>query len=200
MPLLPPSRPSARRPSPPPQDQRRRLSQLDSGAFRQWKVDSISMRDKLGIPLDYKPYTEASPKRGVTGVAHSPRVLELLDIAEADRLMHKAPLQDFWADVSQGVARRSWGTLRTMTTNSAFFDFERGSLAPPEAGLIFQGFPMAAVFGPRGADSGVAAGCSFSPRTLARFAGQGMSLPCLGSCMLAFFLNSRAPWWAADVE
>ena len=174
-----------------------KLSEIDHAVHKRWKADSVKMRDKLGIPLNFKPYSQGAPARGLAGVEHSSRVIELLNIAEADRLMCKIPLQGFWVDVSQGVLRRCWGELKTFSPGALLFDMELGRLAPPSVALVLNGFPTVAVeesFGDDGRPQFP------SGLTLGRLAGQCSNLPCLGACLLAYFLNSHAPWWRPKAD
>jgi hypothetical protein len=60
--------------------------------------------------------------------------------------------------------------------------------------LSLHGFPASEIGATCiGTDSAVPS--MFSDSELSRFASNGMSLPCIGSVLFAYTLNSKGPWW-----
>ena len=64
----------------------------------------------------------------------SPRMVELLDIAEAS---------GFYADISQGAQYKPWGKLNTMQSASRVFSFGEQRILHPQELLCLHGFPVA---------------------------------------------------------
>lgn len=116
----------------------------------------------------------------------APRSLDVLDVASAYRLQRGLPLLGFFCDVSQGVKRKSWGPLHTLTTSAHVYSFKLKAFVSPLQKLGLHGYPV----GERCLDWE-----SSSGNALSNWAGEGMFLPCVGSLLLAYFLNPLAPWW-----
>ena len=82
------------------------------------------------------------------GVPQAPRVLDVLDCAWAHRLAThprdatSAQLaRGFWANPSQAVQRRPWGTPGCLTSSAVWYSFEKDTALDAEDCLRIQGLP-----------------------------------------------------------
>lgn len=162
------------------------LDRKGSKERQQWRIDSLFIRDKLNLAHSYKPYTTRSPRPRMLGVPDSERMRDLLDVAEADRLRRGLSSDGFYCDLSQSVRRCPWGPLRTLTVNSAVYDFGREMVLSPLEEMALQGFPAVELASSAGLRD---------PSVVCSWAGQAMFVPCVAALKLAYFLNSWGPWW-----
>jgi hypothetical protein len=128
----------------------------------------------MQLSATYRPYTNRVPAPRMTGVPGCARMVDLLNVAEAYRLKKDLPLESFYCNLSQGIKRRPFGSLKTLTKHSHVYDFEREVTVSPLEELILQGMPvpeLCSEFNIGGA-----------------FAGNAMFTPCAASVLLSFFL------------
>jgi hypothetical protein len=59
--------------------------------------------------------------------------------------------------------------------------------------MAFHGYPSSEIA--EGMADSVGSEDGVGDKDFSRFAANGMSLPCLGSVLLSFILNSHGPWW-----
>jgi site-specific DNA-cytosine methylase len=152
-----------------------------------WKDKHKQMRSKFGISPTHRPWT--APSSGVRpelkGVPHNARFTDCLDLAWASRKVRLRSLP-FYCDYTQCPTRTPWGpVLRTFTTSSRTYDFQRDRVVSPTEGLALHGFPIYkydwTMFK--------------SESSFYTALGESMSCPCVGSVLLAVYLNRHAPWW-----
>ncbi len=72
-----------------------------------------------------------------------------------------------WVDISQSVARKPWGALRTFTTSSQIYSFKEDRLLVPEEHFRLLGFGENLVCG------------NLGPDELRKLAGEAMCVPCI---------------------
>jgi uncharacterized protein YecE (DUF72 family) len=90
-----------------------------------------------------------------------------------------------FVDVSQAVQRRPWAYgVKTIHTNTLLYSFESDCVLSSWMLLRLHGFPSKM-------------NTDVSEAQLQALAGEAWSLPCAGSAIYAFFLNSRGPWWVS---
>ena len=101
-----------------------------------WRVDSIIIRDKLGVPDDFMPWSKMHGYNGVPDVARFQDCLEICYITEQILAAKKAdmaadftkePQDDLYCDFSQAADRSPWSKncLRTFATSSKNYSFRR---------------------------------------------------------------------------
>ncbi len=100
---------------------------------------------------------------------------------------------EWFTNFSQGVERKSWGpSVGCLTTSTHIYDTHRDRVLIGLEHLGLQGYPVTEIseaFLDEGFSSAV------EDKDIARFAANGMCLPCVGSVLLSYVLNSEAPWW-----
>jgi hypothetical protein len=152
-----------------------------------WKDKHKLVRSKLGVSPTYKPWTERkSGPPGLLGVpADNPRYLDCLDLAWSSRKA-KCRSLPFYCDYSQCPTRSPWGeSIRTFTTSSRSYDFQRERVVSPVEGLALHGVPVHSFDW-----------TMFKSESMFFTAlGESMSCPCVGSILLSVYLNRSAPWW-----
>jgi hypothetical protein len=163
------------------------IKETKSREFRQWKVDSLAVRDNLQVSAHYRPYTSRHPAPRLGGVPAVARVLDLLDVAESARLQAGLPVEGYFANITQSVSRKPWGHMKTLTAHTELYDFSREVMVSPIEELALHGFPAKEMLEQLLSE--------YSCKTIQSFAGNSMFLPCIGSVMLAYFLNSHGTWW-----
>ena len=119
------------------------------------------------------------------------RVKSLIDAVVWTKLGKKAKTMSFeekqssllhvYVDVSQNPCRRPFSNAKeicgTMTTSSIFYSFARDDFILPLEMLLWHGHSRALVIP-----------FDLKPNQIKSLAGEGMSLPCLGSCLWAGLL------------
>ncbi len=179
--------------------QERRKDKDDQGGKQQkWVEESRLTRELLGISQTWMPLTgktgEHQPE--LRGVKRSARCMELLNIAEADRLNKKLPKENFFSNFSQSVSRRPWGKMSCLSRTCDIYDFERDCALTSAERLTLEGLPskhivqQLSAMGPE----------KTSERDLEKFAGQGFFLGSIGTILMAYFLNDEASWWNEKVK
>lgn len=158
---------------------------------QQWRAQSLALRDEMQVSPEYSPYIGRVPRPKLIGVLASARVCDLLDLAEAHRIRHSIPADNFFVDISQAVNRKPWGALRTLTTSCALYDFHREQMVAPLEFVALQGHP---------AKEWAEHYSQIHPRVIQSMTGQAMFGPCVGLVMMAYFLNPHAPWWNDDED
>lgn len=161
--------------------------ELKSKEFKQWKVDTLAVRDSLEVSAHYQPYTTRHPPPRLGGVPPVARVFDLLDVAEASRLKAGMPVQGYFCNITQSVNRKPWGNMKTLTAHTELYDFSREIMVSPIEELALHGYPAKEMLDELLAE--------YSCKTIQSFAGNSMFLPCIGCVLLAYFLNSHGTWW-----
>jgi hypothetical protein len=92
--------------------------ELDDGqktGKQNWPTHSLQIRNRLSMPIDSTPW---SAEHSLTGVSKSNlRRVDCCDVAywaylvRHDDLSSRTSCPPWWADLSQGVERKSWGEL-----------------------------------------------------------------------------------------
>jgi hypothetical protein len=163
-----------------------------------WENESMMIRDQLNISKDWMPLTagcsEVEARSRFRGLPYLPRVLDVVNVAEAYRLKSNIPADNFFVNFSQNVRRRPWGIgMHCLSTTSETFDFGRQTVLTACDRLALMGMPakhIAEVVAPK---LGVK-GC-ISERDMERLSGQGMCCPCLAVVQTAVFLNQHSCWF-----
>jgi hypothetical protein len=97
---------------------------------------------------------------------------------------------EWWTNFGQQVDRKPWGeTIPCLTTRTTIYDTQRDRVLIGLELLGLHGFPATEIAETASDTQG------FSDKDMARFAANGMSLPCLGTILFSYVLNSRGPWW-----
>ena len=117
-------------------------------ADTKWSQQAVSLRQQL--PWDLRNLKPWSKKARMQGLNKSARQCEMLDLAylhvQAAReeaglgVTTKEIISDLFVDTSQALVRKPWGFLRTLTTSSAIYSFERDRLLLPHECLRMLGF------------------------------------------------------------
>ena len=157
-----------------------------------WTVQIADWLDELGVSSN-----EPSPWSAHSACANlSQRVKSMLDAVVWAKLGKPAKRMSFqqkqqallhvYVDVSQNPCRRPFSNSQdvcgTMTTSSLFYSFARDDLVLPFEMLLWHGHSRALV---------VPAGVTGSQ--IKSLAGEGMSLPCLGTCLWTGLLSRFGP-------
>ncbi len=96
----------------------------------------------------------------------------------------------WWTNYSQQVDREPWGdSIGCLATSTNVWDYERKRALTGLELLALHGYPVSEFA------EGTAEIPQVGDKDFSRLAGNGVSLPVLGSVMLSFILNSSAPWW-----
>ncbi len=97
----------------------------------------------------------------------------------------------WYTNFSQSVDRLQWGpSLMCLTGSSHVYSFADDRILTGIDYLTLQGLPTADLV-----EVLAAAEPFCAEHELVHFAGQGMALPSVGQILLAYVLNSKAPWW-----
>lgn len=159
------------------------MKRHDDDRGGKWQVQLADWLGSLGIPpamQNMSPWSNQSTFKG------TPRVLSLIDAVVWEKLgkhatrmprIEKAEkLIDIYVDISQNHIRRpftnSSGITGTMTTGSQFFSYDRDSLVTPYEQLLWHGHSRTLTV-PE----------NIKASSLKALAGEGMSLPCLGTVL-----------------
>ena len=114
------------------------------------------------------------------------RVQDVLNVAWAFRIKQGIPAENFFCDPSQSVLRMPWSTdLRTLTQQSCIFNFGTMQFLGEEDKLCLHGYPVTNMNLQE-----------WHSKAVATWAGDGMFLPCIGACIMGYWLNPYGPWWA----
>ena len=92
----------------------------------------------------------------------------------------------FFANVSQEVSRKDWGSAPSLCRGTWAYSFEGDFLFTGPDHLASLGF-----------SSSVAYASGITDSELRDLAGEGFALPCVIAVLYAWFLNGLAPWWQA---
>ena len=131
----------------------------------------MQMRAKLGISGKFSPWT-GRPEFVGEGIPHTPRVLDLLDVAASERLSSGQGFNAFYCDCSQSHSRAVWtrasGANPTFTTSTLLYAFHADRIVLPWEMCLMHGFPASARIP-----------ASVSQGDFKRLIGNGMSCPCV---------------------
>ena len=163
------------------------------GEYAQWKVQSVSLRDRLKLPAKHAPWTGRANVK-LRGVRASERQRDLLDVCfEVLRRRNgngNKPLSEViansWCNVSQSVERMPVysGSIPTLTRNTELYSFEHDTVLSGESHLRLLGWPQHFCSG------------DFSQGELRNLAGDSVSVPVFALLLAAMYNNPHAPWWA----
>ena len=158
--------------------------------FRQWQQTSLNLRNKMNVSPTFAPWTSRASFTGA-GVNLTPRVKDLMDCVAASMMragnlsMAQLPekLKDTILDVSQSHSRKAFtfeGTHKCLTTSSTLYSYRLDRCILPLETLWWQGYPRCLKIPP-----------GMSAADVKDFAGEGMSLPCLATCLFALIWNVK---------
>ena len=168
---------------------------MRSQQVAQWRVQSASLRETLGVSAEYSPWSQTAR---LLGIPRGERARDLLDIAYIDRMSKVRPgtstqeaLRGFWADSSQAVARRPWGlSCACMTTESVHYSFSHDFALSGYDQLRLQGYHIGSA--PRSGS------WALSNAQLKNLAGEAFCAPVAAMVCYAYWLNPQGVWWQAD--
>lgn len=156
-----------------------------------WKQHDFAFRQKMQVPLSYKPWTSHVDFKA-RGLSKTPRILSIIDAVAIDKIQgrqdvsHKVlkhTLKNVYVDVSQSLPRRTWtdqsGKNRTQCASSLLYSFDRDSIICGREMMMLQCQPASLSVPP-----GVKDSC------LGQLAGEGMSVPCLGHVIWSLMLST----------
>ena len=172
----------------------RQASATTAQQWSQWRVQSIQLRRELGAEKEENPFlTLGYESVGLTMTARVSEILGLaalavfkahgIDYKDPDQLEHaKEALRHIYVDVSQNPTRRAWTNPATsvskcLTTSTCLYSFGRGRRVLPGELMFLQGHSKE-----------ICIPESMTPSGLRDLAGEGMTLPCLGSLVLGLRL------------
>jgi hypothetical protein len=165
---------------------------LKESLYAKWRSHSAKVRHGLQVSANYSPRTKRTPKPMLKGLASTERVVDLINVAWAERLKESPSLTDaekksgYFANVSQAVQRRPWGRMGTLCTSGIFYSYEHD--------LVLSGYHMCRL---HGVPMGTGISSVFSSHQLRDLAGESFSLPCITTAVLPYYCNPWAPWWKA---
>jgi hypothetical protein len=149
------------------------------------------MRNKYNMSATSMPwFTYNDEEKKCSGVSMTPRVRELINIAWASRPAADRDVTDFFADVSQDVARQPWGPLRCLTSTAIMYSYENDRVLDTFDIMAAQGLPVCA-------DEFALA--KLSTPELRDLCGEAMFVPSVASVLLAFYLLP-GPWWEEETK
>ena len=122
------------------------------GEGSKWMSQAKSIRESLWAFDNTKKASRPwSSHARMQGISCTPRHREILDVAflDAERNLVEHGLRttredianNLFCDVSQNLSRKPWGGLRTLTTSTILYSFQKDRLILPEEGLRILGFP-----------------------------------------------------------
>ena len=162
-----------------------------------WTSQCARWRESLGLPSDTKLWSADMAARGMS---NTPRIRKILDLVAAQKLkpigfrkvlnMSHADKQKLlrgtFCDVSQNPKFASFtnesGNTGCLATSTTLYSFGRDRVVLPIELALFQGHRRGILFPPEIKSSQI--------RSLA---GEGMSLPCLGSVVWCMYLLKGLP-------
>jgi hypothetical protein len=150
-------------------------------------------REKIGLPESMTPW---SRDMKASGVSQTERVKQLLDAVAAERLgvenldlpwsQKQKLLKDVYCDISQNPKFKPYtskeGITGCLSTSTMLYSFARDGAVLPFELLLFQGHRRDLKVPP-----------SLSSNQTRDLAGEGMSLPCLGTVLWAVYLTKGFP-------
>lgn len=118
-----------------------------AGLFKQWRMHSGIIRQKVGISGGFQGWSKDSGAR-LVGLDLNARTVDCVDVACADRL-HSFPsgtpkgvlTKDFWCNPSQGIQRKPWGDKGTLTGNGMWYSYEHDTTLDGTDFLRLHGMP-----------------------------------------------------------
>ena len=165
----------------------------ESKACLGWHKYHATIRTTLQIPADYKPWTSNEAHK-LTGVPRLARFPDLIDLAWAWRL-HSYPTtpelelaKGFYVNLSQSAHTHPWMSEKCMTLckKSLIYSFEGDFVLQPIDHLAAMGAPQHWQRWLEGRKN---------PCEAKNMAGEAFAGPCIGTALMAWWLNPHAPWW-----
>ena len=163
-----------------------------------WAKDAQAFRERVGVPLHFRPWTGREQFRG-HGLVSSARIAEVLDLAaiaicrqqgltmrEMTPLAVRKVLRGAYIDVSQSVSRRAWAAagqpLPTLTSSSVIYSFG--------ADRVLLGRELCAL---HGFTSSLKLPASITDNDLRALVSNSMALPCVALVIWALMLTKQFP-------
>ena len=167
------------------------------GDFKDWEMQSVGIKMKLGLPVDDTTWTDSHNLLGVPGGPNGCRCRDLINTAygvylttiqgtNADTASESI---EWYANISQAHKRRPWGpTLGCVSQSSMWYSFARDRVLCNDDVYRLMGWPSTSQlnFG------------DISLREQQSLIGESIFLPALGLIMEACWLNPWAPWWDSN--
>lgn len=151
---------------------------------RAWKTKSLQTRSNLGMTPDAMPWDMRRPKPTYGGLPDSERMRDLLNVAWGSRRPKERSAR-FYADCSQCVSWKVWGTMvPCVTTSSCIYSYEQDRRLTAHDLFMLFGLPADAL-----------TLSDFREEQLRALIGEAMFAPNIGTLLLATFLQADAPWW-----
>ena len=153
-----------------------------------WQTQSVVWRDRLKVSRKYGPWTQ-SQQTQLHGLPGTDRVKDLVDLVALEKTQGKKrtwhqmqeALKGHFVDVSQSHQRfkcsNTSGFMPTMTTGSLYYSYESDTVLCAREHMLLQGH-----------QNTFRVPVSMTPRQLRAMAGNGMSLPSLGTVIWSWFL------------
>jgi hypothetical protein len=175
-------------------DTRTRNEEKKTTGIQEWEKHSAAVRAELGVPLRYSPWT-SQPHITLSGISKGSekRCRDLIDVAWCARLAAN-PQADwselargFYVDISQSVHMRPWRLDRVMTLcrGTVVYSYEGDMVLRGKHNLASLGMPASW-------------GRHLTNASAQQLAGQAFAAPCIATATMAYFLNSKAPWWTGN--
>ena len=153
----------------------------------------VEWREKIGLPESVKPWSR--DMKG-SGMSQTDRVKQLLDAVATEKLglgnldlpwdQKKKLLKNVYCDVSQNPKYRPYtskeGITGCLSTSTMLYSFARDGAVLPFELLLFQGHRR-----------DIKLPSSLSSNQTRDLAGEGMSLPCLGTVLWGVYLTKGFP-------
>ena len=160
---------------------------------RKWRSYAVTSRNKSGVSSSFNGWT-SRPDVMLHAVPRHERVLELLDLRWAQALQRapdgstsKQVRKNLWCDISQNPRGAEFrGSPGTQCTSSSWYSFEKDVVLDGEDQLLLQGW-----------SSQIAAGPDMNNFDKKDLAAEGFTLPCMATCLWAFYHNPWGEWWGA---
>ena len=159
-----------------------------------WRTQSNAWRTQLGVPFDFHPFTTSKGFVGKGLHGSSKRTFDMVDCTAMEHCKRfkctvgtlRQHVGDLLLDYSQAHVRRPYsnkqGVARTLTTSSTLYHFGQDRVLTGLEHLLLQGY-----------DIGVNIPEGMSQAELKKCAGEGISLPVLGSVVWALYMAGTLP-------
>ena len=151
----------------------------------EWMQKHLEKRNELGLPATWSGWAGHTPQW------LSARQQDLIQIAWGAQSPPRHASQ-YYCDVSQSVAHCPWSRgMRCLTTSSQVFSFELEGVISEIESLHLMGQPKELDWAQwkKGEKHSI---------VLRKAVGQSMTVPCIATCLLAYFLNPHGGWWMSS--
>lgn len=160
-----------------------------------WKKQAVEWRDRLEITKDFNPLSRELGKWRLCGLQSNDRVTSILNLVACEKTKGvkrtiakiKSSTRKTIVDVSQNPSRKAFtgksGVNHTLCSSTIQVHMGLQRQITPREMMFQQGHsPVRTVF-PK----------SMPMTSLRKLAGQGMALPCVGTCLWSMFLAKGFP-------